>query len=397
MPDEDVTGYVAVPIRAPVSTSLNFVSKNAHISAAVRDDRSPRRLAVRRSRSASESWASFVAELLRSADRFHHQSGVLRPDLPWKMSAPAENHLGWLVLFIPIVGGVICGLMARYGSKAIRGHGIPEAMEQILTNRSRIPARITFLKPVSAAIAIGTGGPFGAEGPIIATGRSSGFDVRSVALRTYRRERKTFLAAGAAAGMSAIFGSPVAAVLLAIELLLFEFRPRSIIPVALGQRHRRRNAISSLVPARSGIPDARRRCTQHRSDGILHCARRGDGAGGGGGHSRSSTSPKMRSNACRSIGCGGRHWADCRRRGRIFFVPARSAWAIPNIDNILSGQTYPLSRSRFCAWRSSSPGPFRSAAELHGGTMAPLFTIGGASGRLSRSRRPPLFPLPASI
>jgi len=122
--------------------------------------------------------------------------------------------------------------MARYGSKAIRGHGIPEAMEQVLTNESRIPPRLTFLKPVSAAIAIGTGGPFGAEGPIIATGGALGSLVGQL-LKTSAVERKTLLAAGAAAGMSATFGSPVSAVLLAVELLLFEFRPRSIIPVAL--------------------------------------------------------------------------------------------------------------------------------------------------------------------
>jgi H+/Cl- antiporter ClcA/CBS domain-containing protein len=122
--------------------------------------------------------------------------------------------------------------MARFGSKSIRGHGIPEAMEQVLTNQSRIPARITFLKPVSAAIAIGTGGPFGAEGPIIATGSALGSTLGQL-LRMTAAERKTVLAAGAAAGMAATFGSPVAAVLLAIELLLFEYRPRSIIPVAL--------------------------------------------------------------------------------------------------------------------------------------------------------------------
>jgi H+/Cl- antiporter ClcA len=121
--------------------------------------------------------------------------------------------------------------MARYGSKAIRGHGIPEAMEQILTNQSRIPARITFLKPISAAVAIGTGGPFGAEGPIIATGGAIG-SVLGQAVHSTTMERKTLLAAGAAAGMSATFGCPVSAVLLAVELLLFEFRPRSIIPVA---------------------------------------------------------------------------------------------------------------------------------------------------------------------
>ncbi len=147
--------------------------------------------------------------------------------------SPADNHLGTWAIVVPMVGGLIVGLMARFGSKAIRGHGIPEAMEQVLTNRSRIPARLTFLKPLSAAISIGTGGPFGAEGPIIATGGALGSLIGQV-MHTTPSERKTLLAAGAAAGMAATFGSPVSAVLLAIELLLFEFRPRSIIPVALG-------------------------------------------------------------------------------------------------------------------------------------------------------------------
>jgi H+/Cl- antiporter ClcA len=145
--------------------------------------------------------------------------------------AEASLHLGLWIIPIPIVGALIVGFMARYGSKAIRGHGIPEAMEQILTNQSRIPARITFLKPISAAVAIGTGGPFGAEGPIIATGGAIG-SVLGQAVHSTTMERKTLLAAGAAAGMSATFGCPVSAVLLAVELLLFEFRPRSIIPVA---------------------------------------------------------------------------------------------------------------------------------------------------------------------
>lgn len=147
-------------------------------------------------------------------------------------ASPAGNHLGWLVLIVPVIGGIIVGIMARYGSKAIRGHGIPEAMEQVLLNESRIPARLTFLKPLSAAIAIGTGGPFGAEGPIIATGGAVGSLVGQIVDMT-ATERKTLLAAGAAAGMAATFGSPVSAVILAIELLLFEFRPRSIIPVSL--------------------------------------------------------------------------------------------------------------------------------------------------------------------
>lgn len=146
--------------------------------------------------------------------------------------SPAGNQLGLWVICVPIVGGLIVGFMARYGSKAIRGHGIPEAMEQVLINRSRIPARITVLKPLSAAIAIGTGGPFGAEGPIIATGGALG-SLLGQLLSITAAERKVLLAAGAAAGMSATFGSPISAVLLAVELLLFEFRARSIIPVAL--------------------------------------------------------------------------------------------------------------------------------------------------------------------
>jgi H+/Cl- antiporter ClcA len=146
--------------------------------------------------------------------------------------SPAGNHLGWFVILVPVVGGIIVGLMARYGSKAIRGHGIPEAMETVLLNESRIPARLTFLKPLSAAVSIGTGGPFGAEGPIIATGAALG-SVLGQLWKTTGSERKTLLAAGAAAGMAATFGSPVSAVLLAVELLLFEFRPRSLVPVAL--------------------------------------------------------------------------------------------------------------------------------------------------------------------
>ncbi|MGC4060930.1 MAG: chloride channel protein [Aquabacterium sp.] len=146
--------------------------------------------------------------------------------------SPAGHRLGMWVVLVPVVGGVIVGLMARYGAASIRGHGIPEAMEQILTNESRIPLRLTFLKPLSAAVAIGTGGPFGAEGPIIATGGSLG-SALGQALSVTASERKTLLAAGAAAGMTAIFNAPVAAVLLAIELLLFEFKPRSLIPVAL--------------------------------------------------------------------------------------------------------------------------------------------------------------------
>ena len=152
--------------------------------------------------------------------------------LSFSSVSPADNHLGYAVIAVPVIGAIIVGLMARFGSRAIRGHGIPEAMEQILTNESRIPLRLTFLKPASAAVAIGTGGPFGAEGPIIATGGALG-SVLGQLVHTTATERKTLLAAGAAAGMAAIFGTPIAAVLIAIELLLFEYRARSVVPVAL--------------------------------------------------------------------------------------------------------------------------------------------------------------------
>ena len=147
-------------------------------------------------------------------------------------NSPANNHLGLWVIVIPAIGGLIVGLMALYGSKAIRGHGIPEAMEQILTNQSKIHPSIAYLKPLSSAISIGTGGPFGAEGPIIATGGALGSAIGQV-MKITHYERKILLASGATAGMSAIFGTPVAAIFLAIELLLFEFSPGSILPVAL--------------------------------------------------------------------------------------------------------------------------------------------------------------------
>ncbi|HWB94720.1 MAG TPA: chloride channel protein [Puia sp.] len=147
-------------------------------------------------------------------------------------ASPAGNHLGLMVIAVPIIGAVFVGIMARFGSRAIGGHGIPEAMEKIILEESKIPPAITFLKPLSAALSIGTGGPFGAEGPIIATGGAFG-SVTGQWIHISASERKIVLAAGACAGMAAIFGSPLAAVLLAVELLLFEFSPRSIIPVAL--------------------------------------------------------------------------------------------------------------------------------------------------------------------
>ncbi|MDB4954432.1 MAG: domain containing protein [Myxococcales bacterium] len=147
-------------------------------------------------------------------------------------ASPANNHLGAASVVVPILGALIIGLMARYGSERIRGHGIPEALEAILTRGSRIQGRVALLKPLSSAISIGSGGPFGAEGPIIMTGGAFG----SLIAQTFSltsAERKTLLVAGAAAGMSATFAAPLAAILLAVELLLFEWKPRSFVPVAL--------------------------------------------------------------------------------------------------------------------------------------------------------------------
>ncbi|MBY2991283.1 chloride channel protein [Rhizobium leguminosarum] len=137
----------------------------------------------------------------------------------------------WVVL-VPPFGGLVIGLMARFGSEKIRGHGIPEAIEAILIGGSRMSPKVAVLKPLSSAISIGTGGPFGAEGPIIMTGGAIG-SLFAQFFHMSAAERKTLLVAGAAAGMTAIFGSPIAAVMLAVELLLFEWKPRSFIPVAV--------------------------------------------------------------------------------------------------------------------------------------------------------------------
>jgi chloride channel protein, CIC family len=147
-------------------------------------------------------------------------------------SSAQHNHLGWTVIFVPVIGGLMVGVMAKYGTPKIKGHGIPEAMEAVLFNRSRIAPRVAILKPISAAIAIGTGGPFGAEGPIIQTGGAIGSLVGQ-AFHTTAVERKVLLACGAAAGMSATFNTPIAGVILAIELLLFEFKSRSFIPLVI--------------------------------------------------------------------------------------------------------------------------------------------------------------------
>ncbi|HVH08934.1 MAG TPA: chloride channel protein [Gemmatimonadales bacterium] len=167
--------------------------------------------------------------LLRLIGLFTHLA--YEHTLGTSLASPAHYHPGLGAVLIPIVGGLVVGLMARYGSQAIRGHGIPEALEAILIGRSRMSARVAVLKPLSSAVSIGTGGPFGAEGPIIMTGGACG-SLFAQAFDLSAAERKTLLVAGAAGGMSAVFATPVAAVLLAVELLLFEWKPRSFIPVA---------------------------------------------------------------------------------------------------------------------------------------------------------------------
>jgi len=143
-----------------------------------------------------------------------------------------DASVGFMVVFIPIIGSLIVGLMARFGSDKIRGHGIPEAIETILFGESRLSVKVALLKPLSSAISIGSGGPFGAEGPIIMTGGAIG-SLFAQCFHLSAAERKTLLVAGAAAGMTAIFGTPLAAILLAVEVLLFEWKPRSFVPVVV--------------------------------------------------------------------------------------------------------------------------------------------------------------------
>ncbi len=181
----------------------------------------------------------------------------------FRFRSPEANQLGPWVIVLPVIGGLIIGLMVKYGSEKIEGHGIPEAMEAVLISRSRIEAKVAILKPLSAAIAIGTGGPFGAEGPIIQTGGAFGSLVGQI-LSTTATERKVLLACGAGAGMAATFNTPLAGVILAIELLLFEFRARSFIPLVVATTLATsvhlmllgRGAMFQMLPTNFDIPQA---------------------------------------------------------------------------------------------------------------------------------------------
>ncbi len=293
-------------------------------------------------------------------------------------SSPAGNHLGLWVIWIPVIGGLIVGIMARYGSAAIRGHGIPEAMEQVLYNESRVAPRVTILKPVSAAFAIGTGGPFGAEGPIIATGGALGSLVGQL-VRTTADERKVLLAAGAAAGMAATFGSPVSAVLLAIELLLFEYRARSLVPVAFASATATavRMAFMGSAPIFPMPNLAQPNGTALATYIVL-------GAVVGFASVYVTRAVYLTEDGFDKLPI---HWMWWPAIGGLavgiigYFVPHTMGVGYDNIDRILSGNVawtalLALVVAKFVSWAIAL------GSGTSGGTLAPLFTIGGGLGAL---------------
>lgn len=302
--------------------------------------------------------------------------------------SPANNRLGFFVIVIPVIGAIIVGLMARFGSKGIRGHGIPEAMEQIILNESRIPPRLTFLKPVSAAISIGTGGPFGAEGPIIATGGALGSLIGQI-LKTTSSERKTLLAAGAAAGMAATFGSPVSAILLAVELLLFEFRPQSLIPVVLAS-----TTAASLRILFVGSTPVFEMSNLQYAGSLALTSYLIMGALIGIAAVYVTRAVYKVEDAFEKLPI---HWMWWPAIGAIavglvgYFVPHTLGVGYDNIENILSGSITGkaliiLFVFKFISWSISL------GSGTSGGTLAPLFTIGGGLGALLGSIGILLFP-----
>ena len=304
------------------------------------------------------------------------------------MVSPADNALGLLVIVVPVLGGLVVGIMARFGSNAIRGHGIPEAMEQVLLNRSRIPPRITFLKPLSAAVAIGTGGPFGAEGPIIATGGALG-SLLGQLLHITAHERKTLLAAGAAGGMAATFGSPVSAVLLAIELLLFEYKPRSLVPVALASVTATgvRAAFTGIGPVFAMPPLA-------APSGEALVAYTLLGLVIGLAAVAITRAVYAIEDAFEELPV---HWMWWPALGAVvvgvvgYFVPHTLGVGYDNIERIVSGGILGWPLAILCAAKLVS-WSIALGSGTSGGTLAPLFTIGGALGALLVSGAAATFP-----
>ncbi len=298
--------------------------------------------------------------------------------LSFSFASPAGNKLGAWVIVVPVIGGIVVGFMARYGSKAIRGHGIPEAMEQVLLNKSRISPRVTLLKPLSAAVAIGTGGPFGAEGPIIATGGALG-SLLGQLLETTAVERKTLLAAGAAAGMAATFGSPVSAVLLAIELLLFEFRSRSLVPVALASA-----AATGMRFFLVGTDPVFAMSQLSKPGGVALALYVALGAAVGVVAVAVTRAVYRVEDAFEKLPI---HWMWWPAIGAVavgvvgWILPSTLGVGYDNIDAILSARLTVeavalLGGLKFLSWAIAL------GSGTSGGTLAPLFTIGGALGAL---------------
>jgi len=302
--------------------------------------------------------------------------------------SPAANHLGLFVMVVPVVGGVIVGLMARYGSEAIRGHGIPEVMEQILRNQSRIRPRLTFLKPISAAVAIGTGGPFGAEGPIIATGGALGSLIDQL-LKTTGDERKILLSAGAAAGMAATFGSPVSAILLAIELLLFEFRPRSLIPVAFACAAATALRLKFMGPApifqmpNVGAPTQTALAFYVMFGALVGVASVGV-----------TRAVYLAEDGFDALPI---HWMWWPALGGLlvgiigYFAPRTLGVGYYNVRDELSGTLASHTLLQLCIFKFIS-WAIALGSGTSGGTLAPLFTIGGAMGAAMGAGTSALFP-----
>lgn len=303
-------------------------------------------------------------------------------------ASPAHNHLGLWVIIVPVVGGLLVGIMAKLGSKAIRGHGIPEAMEQVLTNKSRIKPMVTLLKPISAAFSIGTGGPFGAEGPIISTGGAFG-SLAGQLMHITPNERKVMLTAGATAGMAAIFGTPISSVLLAVELLLFEFSPRSIIPVALAcatgaAMHLLLFGINPVF----GMPDIPEPSYQSLIIYVVMGAVIGVVA------AFISKSVYWIEDLFEKSPI---HWMWWPAIGAIavgvvgYFAPNTMGVGYYNITNLLTGNValpliVGLSLMKFISWSISL------GSGTSGGTLAPLLTIGGGTGLLLGTLVLKLFP-----
>ncbi|MEO6908750.1 MAG: chloride channel protein [Abditibacteriaceae bacterium] len=306
----------------------------------------------------------------------------------FKAAPLIENHIGLWIIAVPVIGGLIVGLMARFGSEAIRGDGIPEVMQGILTNESRISPELTFLKPLSAAIVIGTGGPFGAEGPIIATGGALG-SLLGQLVRTTAMERKTLLAAGAAAGIASFFGTPIAAVLMAVELLLFEFRPRSLIPVALASA----TAMAVRLTMYGSTPIFNLTSISHPGGyALVFYTILGAIVGLGGVYVTHLV--YWLEDCFEKLPV---HWMWWPAIGALvvgivgYFMPHTLGAGYENIDQLLSGSmlfwaVVGLGVLKLVSWAIAL------SSGTSGGTIAPLFTIGGAMGMIVGQAGVALFP-----